>query len=181
MYHRDYSYGMKDVPSASLQFHMGSYPSTLQSHVHFEDVLNPMKVTCLQKKYDVAVLRRLAKDNFEFGCKGGLETQHLTGVIEQLCSLTLISNRDLRYIAVRTAVTNNKVLCEDLEFNRIVERLGKFGSDIAKELFQWSQAVQLRYIELIDSDHEVEQFFEGLVFFNARLSALLVNLDDEKC
>ncbi|KAE9971341.1 hypothetical protein BLS_004477 [Venturia inaequalis] len=114
IYRGDYSHGKKDVPSASLQFHAMVY--------------------ALGVKYDVPLLRKLAKAKFGSGCEGAPKTHHLSDAIEELYTSTLSSNRGLRDIAIRTAIRDGKVLWQNLDFNDMVERVGEFGRDMAKTL-----------------------------------------------
>ncbi|QDS67614.1 hypothetical protein FKW77_004167 [Venturia effusa] len=116
IYRADYSHGDNNVPSASLRFHA------------------MVSVYALGDKFDIFLLRKLAKENFELGCKAIPEAQHLTSAIEEVYSSTLSSNRGLRDIAIRTAIRDSRVLWDDLDFNNMVERVGEFGRDMAKAL-----------------------------------------------
>lgn len=126
IYWGDYLYGDKNVPSASLQFH-----AKVSGH-HSLSVWQPCAHAyyaqryALGDKYDIPLLRDLAKDKFEFGCKGTPDAQHLTSAIEELYSSTLSSDRGLRDIAIRTAMANSQVLLEDSEFNNMVDAWENF-------------------------------------------------------
>lgn len=130
IYRGDYSHGDKDVPSASLQFHakVSRYHSYLVN-THANDA----QVYALGDKYDVPSLRRLAQKMFLLGCKSA-NPQLMAIAIEEIYSSTPSSDRGLRDIAVKAAVSNSTVLWEDSESNSMIERVGEFGRDLAKSL-----------------------------------------------